>query len=68
VQVLGTLIETVIAMEDRQLFAAAMEQIDEKCMHSASATMTDEVIATAEIGLSCTLSGLGSGFAQNKAQ
>jgi hypothetical protein len=51
VQVLGTLIETVIALEDRQLFAAAMEQIDEKCTHSVSATTTDEVIvAAAEIG------------------
>ncbi|KAH9170024.1 carbamoyl-phosphate synth [Lactarius sanguifluus] len=51
VRVLGTPIETIVATEDRQLFAAAMEQIGEKCAQSASATTTDEaVIAAAEIG------------------
>lgn len=46
-QVLGTPIETIIATEDRQIFTAAMEQIDGKCAQSASATMTDEAIVAA---------------------
>ena len=75
VHVLGTPIETIIATEDRQLFAAAMEQIGEKCAQSASATTTEEaVLAAAEIGYpvivraAYALGGLGSGFAQNEAQ
>lgn len=75
VRVLGTPIETIIATEDRQLFAAAMEQIGEKCAQSASATTTDEaILAAAEIGYpvivraAYALGGLGSGFAQNEAQ
>jgi carbamoyl-phosphate synthase/aspartate carbamoyltransferase len=75
VQVLGTPIETIIATEDRQLFAAAMEQIGEKCAQSASATTIDEaILAAAEIGYpvivraAYALGGLGSGFAQNEAQ
>lgn len=75
VRVLGTPIETIIATEDRQLFAAAMEQIGEKCAQSASATTPDEaVLAAAEIGYpvivraAYALGGLGSGFAQNEAQ
>jgi carbamoyl-phosphate synthase/aspartate carbamoyltransferase len=75
VRVLGTPIETIIATEDRQLFAAAMEQIDEKCAQSASATTIEEaILAAAEIGYpvivraAYALGGLGSGFAQNEAQ
>jgi carbamoyl-phosphate synthase/aspartate carbamoyltransferase len=75
VRVLGTPIETIIATEDRQLFAAAMEQIGEKCAQSASATTIDEaIVAAAEIGYpvivraAYALGGLGSGFAQNEAQ
>jgi carbamoyl-phosphate synthase / aspartate carbamoyltransferase len=75
VQVLGTPIETIIATEDRRRFAAAMEQVGEKCAQSASATTTDEaVLAAAEIGYpvivraAYALGGLGSGFAQNEAQ
>jgi carbamoyl-phosphate synthase/aspartate carbamoyltransferase len=75
VRVLGTPIETIIETEDRQLFAAAMEQIHEKCAQSASATTTDEaIVAAAEIGYpvivraAYALGGLGSGFAQNEAQ
>ena len=75
VRVLGTPIETIIATEDRQLFAAAMEQIGEKCAQSASATTPEEaVLAAAEIGYpvivraAYALGGLGSGFAQNEAQ
>jgi carbamoyl-phosphate synthase/aspartate carbamoyltransferase len=75
VQVLGTPIETIISTEDRQLFAAAMEEIGEKCAQSASATTIDEaILAAAEIGYpvivraAYALGGLGSGFAQNEAQ
>ena len=75
VRVLGTPIETIIATEDRQLFAAAMEEIGEKCAQSASATTTDEaILAAGEIGYpvivraAYALGGLGSGFAQNEAQ
>ena len=75
VQVLGTPIETIITTEDRQLFAAAMEKIGEKCAQSATATTTDEaILAAAEIGYpvivraAYALGGLGSGFAQNEAQ
>jgi len=75
VRVLGTPIETIVATEDRQLFATAMEKIGEKCAQSASATTTDEaILAAAEIGYpvivraAYALGGLGSGFAQNEAQ
>ena len=75
VRVLGTPIETIITTEDRQLFAAAMEEIGEKCAQSASATTIDEaILAAAEIGYpvivraAYALGGLGSGFAQNEAQ
>jgi len=75
VQVLGTPIETIITTEDRQLFAAAMEGIGEKCAQSATATTIDEaILAAAEIGYpvivraAYALGGLGSGFAQNEAQ
>jgi carbamoyl-phosphate synthase / aspartate carbamoyltransferase len=74
-KVLGTPIETIIATEDRRLFATAMEQIGEKCAQSASATTIDEaILAAAEIGYpvivraAYALGGLGSGFAQNEAQ
>ncbi|KAH9974929.1 carbamoyl-phosphate synth [Lactifluus volemus] len=70
-KVLGTPIETIIATEDRRLFATAMEQIGEKCAQSASATTIDEaILAAAEIGYpvivraAYALGGLGSGFAQ----
>ncbi|KAI0262027.1 carbamoyl-phosphate synth [Gloeopeniophorella convolvens] len=75
VRVLGTPIETIIATEDRQLFAAAMEEIGERCAQSATATTPDEaVLAAGEIGYpvivraAYALGGLGSGFAQNEAQ
>ncbi|KAF8430790.1 hypothetical protein L210DRAFT_3417169, partial [Boletus edulis BED1] len=75
VQVLGTPIETIIATEDRQLFAQAMESIGERCAQSSTATATDEAIAAArEIGFpvivraAYALGGLGSGFAQDEAQ
>ena len=75
VQVLGTPIETIITTEDRQLFAAGMEQIGEKCAQSATATTIDEAILAAVeirypviVRAAYALGGLGSGFAQNEAQ
>ena len=51
VQMPRTSVEVTIVMEDRQLFAASMEQIDETCVQSASATVTEEaILAAAEIG------------------
>ncbi|KAI0028404.1 hypothetical protein K488DRAFT_80690 [Vararia minispora EC-137] len=75
VRVLGTPIETIITTEDRHLFAAAMEEIGERCAESATATTPDEAVtAAAEIGFpvivraAYALGGLGSGFAQNETQ
>ncbi|KAG6370164.1 hypothetical protein JVT61DRAFT_12311 [Boletus reticuloceps] len=47
VRVLGTPIETIIAADDRQLFAQAMESIRERCAQSSTITTTDEAIAAA---------------------
>jgi carbamoylphosphate synthase large subunit len=41
VQTLDTQIETIITMEDKQLFAVVMEQIGEKCVQSVTATTTE---------------------------
>lgn len=75
VQVLGTKIETIIMTEDRQKFADAMAEIDEKCAESATATTADEAcVAAKNIGYpvivraAYALGGLGSGFAQDEAQ
>jgi carbamoyl-phosphate synthase/aspartate carbamoyltransferase len=72
VQVLGTQIDTVITTEDRDLFAQALYEIDEKCAPSESAVTVDEALAAAEkIGYpvicraAFALGGLGSGFADN---
>jgi len=75
VQVLGTPIQTIITTEDRQLFAAAMEEIGEKCAESCTATNADEAVAAATaigfpviVRAAYALGGLGSGFAQNENQ
>lgn len=74
-KVLGTAIDTIITTEDRQLFAAAMAEIGEKCAMSATATTADDaVIAATTIGFpvivraAYALGGLGSGFAENEQQ
>jgi carbamoyl-phosphate synthase/aspartate carbamoyltransferase len=41
VQAFGTQIETIDTMEGRQLFAAVMEQIGEKCVQSMTPTTTE---------------------------
>ncbi|KAG6370200.1 putative CAD trifunctional protein [Boletus reticuloceps] len=75
VQVLGTPIETIIAADDRQLFAQAMESIRERCAQSSTITTTDEAIAAARdtgfpviVRAAYAPVGLGSGFAQDEAQ
>ncbi|GAA5810447.1 dihydroorotate dehydrogenase [Mucor flavus] len=72
VKVLGTQIDTVITTEDRDLFAQALYEINEKCAPSASAVTVEEaVVAANNIGYpvivraAYALGGLGSGFADN---
>ncbi|KAI9278096.1 hypothetical protein BY458DRAFT_554103 [Sporodiniella umbellata] len=75
VKVLGTQIDTVITTEDRDLFAQALYEINEKCAQSSSAVTVDEALKAAnEIGYpvicraAFALGGLGSGFADNDRQ
>jgi carbamoyl-phosphate synthase/aspartate carbamoyltransferase len=75
VKVLGTQIETVITTEDRELFASAMEEINEKCARSEAVNNTKEAIAAANaigypliIRAAYALGGLGSGFADNEKE
>ncbi|KAG1445292.1 hypothetical protein G6F56_009966 [Rhizopus delemar] len=75
VKVLGTQIDTVITTEDRDLFAQALYEIDEKCAQSSSAVTVDEaLVAAKEIGYpvicraAFALGGLGSGFADNEKE
>ncbi|KAJ7475150.1 hypothetical protein B0H11DRAFT_1327067 [Mycena galericulata] len=75
VTVLGTPIDTIITTEDRQMFAAAMTEIGEKCAESSTATNQEEAIAAAQaigfpviVRAAYALGGLGSGFAQNETQ
>ncbi|KAI7854280.1 hypothetical protein BDC45DRAFT_133808 [Circinella umbellata] len=72
VKVLGTPIDTIITTEDRDLFAQALFEINEKCAQSSSAENHTEALAAAnEIGYpvicraAYALGGLGSGFADN---
>ena len=75
VKVLGTQIDTVITTEDRDLFAQALYEINEKCAQSSSAVTVEEAISAAkEIGYpvicraAYALGGLGSGFADNEKE
>ncbi|ANZ75894.1 BA75_02017T0 [Komagataella pastoris] len=72
VKVLGTQIDTVITTEDRELFARAMDEINEKCAKSQSASnLAEAKVAVKAIGYpvivraAYALGGLGSGFANN---
>ena len=73
VQVLGTSVETIVATEDRDLFATKLTEIDEPIAKSiAVSTVDDAVYAADQIGYpviaraAFALGGLGSGFANNK--
>ncbi|RKP02327.1 hypothetical protein CXG81DRAFT_10883 [Caulochytrium protostelioides] len=75
VRVLGTPISTIEMTEDRELFAAQMAQIGERCAQSASAVNWEEARRAAlEIGFpvivraAYALGGLGSGFASDEGQ
>ncbi|KAI9152608.1 Carbamoyl-phosphate synthase [Blastocladiella emersonii ATCC 22665] len=75
VQVLGTQISTIEITEDRDLFAMALKEIDEKCAESASAVNLDEALTAAHsigypviVRAAYALGGLGSGFAENDEQ
>ncbi|KAJ2851328.1 Carbamoyl-phosphate synthase [Coemansia brasiliensis] len=75
VQVLGTPIETIMLTEDRELFAASMAEIGEKCAKSHAASSIEEAITAANdigypliIRAAYALGGLGSGFASNEEE
>ncbi|RLV91040.1 Protein URA2 [Spathaspora sp. JA1] len=75
VKVLGTPIDTIITTEDRELFANAMNEIDEKCARSEAVNNVEEAIEAANaigypliIRAAFALGGLGSGFADNEEE
>ena len=75
VKVLGTPIDTIITTEDRELFARSMESIGAPCAQSKSASTIAEALEAVEgigypviIRAAYALGGLGSGFADNKAE
>ncbi|CCE61983.1 hypothetical protein TPHA_0B03110 [Tetrapisispora phaffii CBS 4417] len=75
VKVLGTPIDTIITTEDRELFAKAIDEINEKCAKSKAANSVDEALAAVkDIGFpvivraAYALGGLGSGFANNEKE
>lgn len=75
VKVLGTPIDTIITTEDRELFANAIDEIDEKCAKSQAANSVEEALAAVkDIGFpvivraAYALGGLGSGFANNEQE
>jgi carbamoyl-phosphate synthase large subunit len=75
VKVLGTPIPTIIATEDRMIFAEHLNSINETLAKSICANNMEEAIAAArEIGYpvliraAFALGGLGSGFAENEEE
>ena len=65
----------LLLLEDRELFAQAMDEINEKCAKSAAATNVSEAIDAANsigypliIRAAYALGGLGSGFADNEEE
>lgn len=75
VKVLGTQIDTIITTEDRELFANAIDEINEKCAKSHAANSVEEALtAVKDIGFpvivraAYALGGLGSGFANNEQE
>lgn len=75
VKVLGTQIDTIITTEDRELFANAIDEINEKCAKSQAANSVEEALAAVkDIGFpvivraAYALGGLGSGFANNEKE
>jgi carbamoylphosphate synthase large subunit len=75
VRVLGTSVNTIIATEDREIFANKLIEIDEKIANSIAATSSDAAVQAAlKIGYpvivrsAFSLGGLGSGFAHDEDQ
>ena len=75
VKVLGTQIDTVITTEDRELFASAMAEINEKCARSEACNTVKEAVDAANaigypliVRAAYALGGLGSGFADNEEE
>lgn len=75
VRVLGTSVPSIIATEDREIFANKLTDIGEKIAQSKAAVTPEEAIKAAnEIGYpvivraAFSLGGLGSGFAHDDAQ
>lgn len=75
VQVLGTQITTIMKTEDRDLFNQEISAVGEKVAPSKAATTMEGVIEAAEelgypvlVRAAYALGGLGSGFAENKAE
>ncbi|EGC36956.1 aspartate carbamoyltransferase [Dictyostelium purpureum] len=74
-KVLGTQIETIIATEDRGIFAEKLAEINERIAPSMACNSLEESIVEAEkigypviVRAAYCLGGLGSGFADNKDQ
>ena len=75
VQVLGTPIETIEMTEDREKFAMALKEVNEKVAPSRTAVTVSQALAAArDIGYpvllrsAFALGGAGSGFANNESE
>lgn len=75
VRVLGTSVDSIIATEDRDIFAKKLLEIDEKIAPSIAATSVKDSIAAANkigypviVRAAFSLGGLGSGFCHNDAE
>lgn len=75
VKILGTPIESIIETEDREIFAKRVNSIGEKVAPSACVYSVEGALTVAEnlgypvmIRAAFALGGLGSGFANNKAE
>jgi len=75
VRVLGTPVDTIMATEDREVFAQKLAEINEKVAPSLCATNVDEGLSAAEklgypvlVRAAFALGGLGSGFADNPVE
>lgn len=75
VKVLGTQVDSIIAAEDRQIFADKLIEIGEKLAPSIAATNIEDALVAAEkigypiiIRSAFSLGGLGSGFCYNPTE
>ncbi|KAF2070217.1 hypothetical protein CYY_008463 [Polysphondylium violaceum] len=75
VKVLGTPIDTIIATEDRGIFAQKLEEINERIAPSMACNTLEESLFQADrigypviVRAAYCLGGLGSGFANNKEE